>query len=452
MNKNEYVDLEIIDNGSSFEGIAKKDGKVVFVPGAIIGEKVLTKVIKITKDYAIASLEEIYHKSVYRTEPICDAFKKCGGCSSEHIEYNMQLLLKNKMVENVLKKQKVTYPNIESTIGMGMPYYYRNKVQYPIRVDRLGNTVMGFYAKRSHDIVQNSCCFIQNRVIDILSKNIFDLLLNEGFVGYNEEKGDGDIRHLLVRRSYHTGEIMLVIIVNNESLLSDRRFEKITKRLIEQNESIKGIFLNLNDSNTNEILGEQIVKLYGEDYITDSIGDYTYYISPKSFFQVNTIQAEVLYTVLKNRLNLQGNEILFDLYSGVGSIGIFLSDKVKEIYGIEIEEEAVTMANKNIELNHVENAEYIAGSVEDKIEEFKQRKIHPDVIVVDPPRRGLDEKSIAYILDFKPQKIGYVSCNPATLARDLKVLEEQYDIHSITPVDLFPHTAHVECVAVLGKK
>lgn len=452
MNKNEYLDLEIIDNGLSFEGIAKKDGKVIFVPEAIIGEKVLSKIIKVNKDYAIARVENIYNESKYRVEPICDVFKRCGGCSSQHIEYNMQLLLKNKMVENVLKKQKVNYKRVENVIGMGMPYYYRNKVQYPVRVDKSNNTVMGFYSKRSHDIVKNNCCFIQNRVIDMLSKSIFDLLLTEGFTGYNEEKSTGDIRHILVRRGYHTGDIMIVIIVNNSTLLKDNRFCKIVKKLLEVNNNIKGIFLNLNESNTNEILGNKTIKIYGDDYITETIGDYKYYISPKSFFQVNTIQAEILYTTLKDNLNLKGDEVLFDLYSGVGSIGIFLSDKVKEIYGIEIEEQAVKMANLNIKLNNIKNAEYIAGSVEDKIKEFKERNIKPDVIVVDPPRKGLDLKSIEYIINFKPKKIGYVSCNPATLARDLKLLEREYDIGSIIPVDMFPNTSHVECVSVLKLK
>lgn len=452
MEKNEYLDLEIIDNGSSFEGIAKKDGKVIFVPETIIGEKVRAKLIKVNKDYAIAKVEDFYSKSKYRVEPICDVFKRCGGCSSQHIEYDMQLLLKNKMVENVLKKQKINYEILDKVLGMGMPYYYRNKVQYPVRVDKSNNTVMGFYSKRSHDIVKNNCCFIQNRVIDMLSKAVFDLLISEGFDGYNEISGTGDIRHILVRRGYHTSDIMVVIIVNNETLLKDKRFEKIAKKLILENKNIKGIFLNLNESNTNEILGDKTVKIYGDDYITESIGDFKYYISPKSFFQVNTLQSEVLYNTLKEKLQLNGAEILFDLYSGVGSIGIYLSDKVKEIYGIEIEEQAVKMANLNIKLNNIKNAEYIAGSVEDKIKEFKNRNIHPDVIVVDPPRKGLDITSIDYILNFKPKKIGYVSCNPATLARDLKLFERYYDIRSITPVDMFPNTSHVECVCVLKLK
>lgn len=451
MVKNESYELEIIDNGVSFEGIAKFEGKVVFVPDAIIGEKVIAKIIKTNKDYSIGKIEKIINESKYREKPICDVFKRCGGCSAQHINYDMQLLLKNKIVANVLKKQNLDTSIIKNTVGMGMPYYYRNKAQYPVRYQN-GKNVMGFYAKRTHEIIQNECCFIQNRVIDILSKEVFDLLVENGFKGYDEKSLKGDIRHILIRRGFHTGDVMIVIIVNNKKLLNDARFNNIVNELVKNNKNIKSIFLNLNDKNTNEILGDEEKKLYGEDYILDSIGNFNYHISPKSFFQVNTMQAEVLYETLKKSLNLSGNEVLFDLYSGVGSIGIYLSDKVKEVYGIEIEKQAVKMANLNLKLNGVNNAEYIAGSVEDKIEEFKKRNIKPDVIVVDPPRRGLDEKSIDYILGFNAKKIGYVSCNPATLARDLKLLSAKYNINEIIPVDLFPNSHHIECVASLSLK
>lgn len=452
LNKNEVYPLEVIDNGASFEGIARHKGKVVFVPGAILGEKIEGKLIKVNKDYAVARLEKVLISSRYRVVPICEVFSRCGGCSAQHIVYDMQLILKNKMVEGLLKKQQLPTDILQSTVGMGMPYYYRNKVQYPIRKTADQDITCGFYQKRSHQIIENDCCYIQDRVIDIFAKNIVDFLRESGFDGYDETTGGGDIRHLLIRRGYHTGEMMVVIVVNHPRLLKDRRFEEVAQKIMESNDSTRSIFLNLNESRSNEILGETQKKLIGSDVIQDQIGDFSYYISPKSFFQVNTLQAEVLYSILKEKLALQGNEIIFDLYSGVGSIGIFLSDIASQIYGIEIEPQAVEMANKNMVLNHVTNAEYIAGSVEDKIEEFQQRGIRPDVIVVDPPRRGLDEKSISYLLAFGAKKIGYVSCNPATLARDLRMLSEKYEISSITPVDMFPQTEHVECVVVLGRK
>ena len=284
------------------------------------------------------------------------------------------------------------------------------------------------------------------------SLKVYEYLLKYQFEGYDETNNKGDIRHIVIRRGYHTKEIMIVIVVNKKSLLDDSKFSKISQDLVSSNREIKSIFLNLNESKTNEILGDELKLIYGEKYISDYIGSYKYYISPKSFFQVNTLQAEVLYSVLKDNLRLKGNEILFDLYSGVGSIGIFLSDMVQKVYGIEIQKEAVEMASLNLKLNNVNNAEYIAGSVEDKIVEYKNRNIVPDVIVVDPPRSGLDPKSIEYIINFKARKFGYVSCNPATLARDLKLLENYYNIVSIKQVDMFPNTSHVEVCALLELK
>lgn len=450
--KNEEVKLDIVDYGNNFEGIAKQDGKVVFVPYAMNEEKIIGKVIKENKNYSIVKINEIVKESRFRVTPFCEVYKRCGGCRAQHIEYLEQLRIKRKNVENLLKNYNVNYNLLENTIGQGLPYYYRNKVQYPVRVDKEGKAKIGFYSKRSHEVVENNCCFIQNRVIDMLAKEIFNILIQNNFSGYKEEEGTGDIRHILIRHGYHTGEIMVVLVVNRKEIFSKEIFVKVTEKIISINKNIKSVFLDLNESKTNEILGEEVLNIYGEDYITDYIGEYKYLISPKSFFQVNTIQAEMLYETLKEKLELNGDEILFDLYSGVGSIGIFLSKDVKRIYGIEIEKSAVEMANINLKENNVKNAEYIAGAVEDKIEEFKIRNIIPDVIVVDPPRKGLDEKSIEYLLNFNAKKIGYVSCNPSTMVRDLKLLESKYDTISITPVDMFPHTSSVECVSVLQRK
>ena len=452
MKKDDILELEVIDNGSNFEGIAKYNDKVIFIPNAITNEKVKVKIIKDNKNFSIARLEDVITPSEFREEPFCSVYKRCGGCSAQHINYNMQLILKKKMVLSCIKKQNLAVGKINNTIGMGLPYYYRNKVQYPIRLDKNKDTKMGFYSKRSHDIIENNCCYIQERVIDMLAKQIFELILKRSISGYDETLNTGTLRHLIIRRGYHTGKIMVILVVNDKKYVDDIEFIKLIQDIVKVNYNIASVFINVNNSNTNEILGSYTKKMYGADYIDDYIGDFKCCISPKSFFQVNTLQAEVLYYTLKEGLNLNGNEVLFDLYSGVGSIGIFLSNDVAKVYGIEIEETAVDMANINIKENNVTNAEYIAGSVEDKIEEFKKRNIVPDVIVVDPPRKGLDDKSIDYILEFAPKKIGYVSCNPATMARDLKKLNDKYDILSITPVDMFPHTSHVECVAVIYLK
>ena len=451
MKKNDEIELEIIDNGINLEGIAKEDNKVIFVPGAIKGERVLAKIIKENSSYCIGKIESIIKRSEDRQEPFCSVYKRCEGCSGQHISYKRQLEIKKDIVKNTLDKQKVEYKSLDNVVGMGIPLNYRNKAQYPVRKTVDGKSKIGFYAKRSHVVVENEECLIQNEEIDKLSKEIFKLLLLKGFSGYDEQTGNGDIRHILIRRGYHTSEIMVVIVINNKDIFEDVRMEEIVN-ILKENDLIKTIVLNLNSSKTNEILGKDEKIIYGNGYITDYIGKYRYYISSKSFFQVNTIQAEVLYNILKEKLKLKGNEILFDLYSGVGSIGIFLSDSVKQVYGIEIEKQAVKMANMNLTLNHVSNAEYIAGSVEDKIVEFEKRNIKPDIIVVDPPRKGLDLESIEYIIKFRPKKIGYVSCNPATFARDLKLLSQYYETNVITPVDLFPNSEHIECVTVLNLK
>lgn len=451
MKKNDEIELDIIDNGINLEGIAKVDNKVVFVPGAIKGEKVLARIIKVNSSFCIGKIEKILSNSSDREEPFCSAYKRCGGCSGQHISYERQLKIKKELVRSTLAKQKLNYNSLDDVIGMGIPLNYRNKAQYPVRKTIEGENKIGFYAKRSHEIIENESCFIQNQEIDRLSKEVFKLLLLKGFSGYNEQDYTGDIRHILIRRGYHTLETMVVIVVNNKDMLEDVRMEEVVN-ILKGDESIKTIVLNLNSSKTNEILGKEEKIIYGNGYITDYIGEYKYYISSKSFFQVNTVQAEVLYNSLKEKLDLKGDEILFDLYSGVGSIGIFLSDRVRKVYGIEIEEQAVKMANMNLELNNVTNAEYIAGSVESKIVEYEKRNIHPDVIVVDPPRKGLDLDSIEYIIKFRPKKIGYVSCSPATFARDLKLLSPYYEIGNITPVDLFPNSEHVECCTVLQIK
>ena len=450
--KNEELQVDIVDYGSNFEGIAKHNNKVIFVPQVLHGEKVDIKIIKETSSYSIGKKLNILKESKRRAEPFCDVYTRCGGCSAQHIEYLEQLKIKKNNVKVLLDKYKVEYGTLKNTIGQGLPYYYRNKVQYPVSVDKDGKNIMGFYSKNSNNIIENSCCYIQDRVIDMLAKAIFDILDKEGLKGYNRQTFQGDIRHILIRRGYHTGEVMVVLIINNKDIFDEKSFVKITNKIIALNSNIKSVFLNLNESKTNEILGDKLLKLYGEDYILDKIGDYKFYISPKSFFQVNTLQAEMLYETLKKNLKLKKDEVLFDLYSGVGSIGIFLSDSVKSVHGIEIEKTAVDMANLNLQINDVKNASYIAGDVKDKIVEFKKENIKPDVIVVDPPRKGLDEKSIEYILEFNPSKIGYVSCNPSTMVRDLKLLSNKYEVVSITPVDMFPHTAASECVCVLNIK
>lgn len=452
MKKNEIYEFDIIDNGMNLEGIAKLDGITVFIDGAITGEKVMAKIIKVTKTFAVAKLTKIITPSKYRQTPKCKVAGKCGGCSCQHIDYKYTTILKTNQIKNSLEKSGLDNIKLNECVIMENPYNYRNKVAYPIRVDKILNTKIGFYLKGSHDIIENEGCVIQSNIIDEISKKMYSYLLEYNFLGYDEIAKEGDIRHIVIRQGQNTEELMIVIVVNKNKLLKDERFKEIVKIMVAEYPIIKSVVLNLNSSTTNEILGEKQINIFGNGYITEKLGDIKYYISPKSFFQVNTTQAEKLYNLVLKKLELKGTELLFDLYSGVGSIGIFLSKYCKSIYGIEIEPEAVEMANMNIELNNIKNAEYLVGSVEDRAIEFKKRKITPDAIVVDPPRKGLDTLAISHILNFSAKKIVYVSCNPATLARDLKELSEKYDVIDITPVDMFCWTTHVESVVLLQLK
>lgn len=448
MRRNDILTVEIIDNGISLEGIAKVDGYTIFVPYAIKGEMVEIVIIKANKNFAIGKVLKLIKPCENRIMPECKIFGKCGSCNGMHMKYDAELDIKKKNVIATFKKQKIDIDmgNVD-VFGMGNVYNYRNKVSYPVREEN-GINKIGFFRSNSHNVIENSCCYIQDEVIDKLARDIFKLLIKLNFTMYNEITLKGDIRHIILRRGYNTGEILVVIVINNDKILKDERFKNIAGL----DGCIKSLNINLNDKNTNEILGDKTINIFGKECITDIIGDKLYYISATSFFQVNTVGAEVLYYNLKEMLDLNKDDVLFDLYSGVGSIGIFLSDSVKEVYGIEIVKEAVDMANLNIKLNNVTNAEYIAGSVEDKIIEFENRNIKPSVIVVDPPRKGLDAKAIEDILRFNPEKIGYVSCNYASLARDIKLLDDKYKISKISLFDLFPTTFHIESVCVLERK
>ena len=446
LNKNDKVIVEIIDNGMNFEGIAKIDGYVIFVPFAIKGEKVEIVIIKANKKFAIGKVLNLVNKSKYRVKPDCKIYGKCGSCNTLHINYDYELEVKKNNLITTFKKQGIDINNVD-VIGMGNVYNYRNKVSYPVR-EINGVSKIGFFRSNSHDIVLNEACHIQNENIDILAKKVFDKLISLKFTMYNEESHRGDIRHIILKRGYNTHEILLALVLNNDKIINDKRF----KELASLDSNIKSINVNINMNNTNEILGSKTINIYGDEYITEILGDKLYYISTTSFFQVNTVGAEMLYFKLKEMLELNKKDILFDLYSGVGSIGIFLSDDVAKVYGIEIVKEAVDMAGLNLKRNNITNCEYVAGSVEDKIVEFQKRNIKPSVIVVDPPRRGLDSDSINYILNFNPDKIGYVSCNISTLARDIKLLQEKYEIKSVSMIDLFPNTHHSESVCVLERR
>ncbi len=449
---NKQYNFKIKDVGMNFEGVAKSDdGLTVFVPGTLKDEQVTAKIIKLNKNYALGDLKEIKEASKRRAKPVCEYYSRCGGCEAMHTDYKNTLEIKKEKVINNIKKQGLDETLVKDIYGMDKPYYYRNKVQYPM-INRNGRNYVGMYEKGSHDLVNNKECYIQDETTHKVARRLFELLDKEKFVGYNEKTLTGDIRNIMVRRGIHTDEVMCVLVVTDKCLAKDSRMDKVVKEITKEYPNIKSFVLNINAKNTNVILSDENVCIYGDEYITDKIGEYTFKITADSFFQVNTLQAEVLYNLLKTEMELEKDKTVLELYSGVGSIGIYLSDAVKDIYAVEIVESAVEAAKENARINNVTNVIHVLGDATKETLKLKEEGKFFDYIVVDPPRKGLDEQGIELILELAPTKIGYVSCNTATLARDLKLLSTKYDIKEIKMVDMFPWTSHIECVCVLELK
>lgn len=451
MRINELIEIDITDNGINFEGIGRYDDKVVFVPGAVAGERVQARVIKDNHNYTLAKVENILVKSDARKYEECMSYHSCGGCTSQHMSYDKTLDIKENIVKSTLKKQGISEDLVESIYGMGIPYNYRNKVQFPVRNIK-GRNAIGMFSEKSHKLIEVNNCIIQDKDINEIAKYMFECINKENISCYNEEKKTGNIKNIMVRKGIHTDEIICIFVITSENIAMSKEMKNVADMLAKKYENIKGVIANINETKGNVILGNRNIILYGEDRIKDMIGNKTYYISTNSFFQVNTLMAEVLYSVLENMLKLDKSETVLELYSGVGTIGIFLADKVKEIYGVEIVEDAVKMAEENLKLNNISNAKYIAGDAKIELEKLEKQNIYFDTVIVDPPRKGLDEEGIDILLKLKPKKIGYVSCNPATLARDLNMLSTEYTIEKINLVDMFPWTSHVESVAVLKLK
>lgn len=448
MKKNEEYIAKAIDNGFEGEGIFKIDNMAVFAPGIIKGEEVKLKILKVNKKFAFAKPMEIIKESKYREKTICDVYGKCGGCNLMHVNYNYQMQIKKQRVETCLRKENVI-AKVENTVGMGIPLHYRNKVQYPVSQDKNGKNIIGFYTKRSHNIIANNCCYIQDEICDKVAKNVFSLLEKYNLKGYVEETKVGDIRHIIVRRGYYTNQVMVVIVTKKENT---KNLVNLAKDIADNIEEVTTIVQNVNNADGNVILGDKNNVLYGKGYIEDYIGEKKYKISASSFYQVNPVQTEFLYDTVKEYANLSGKEIVVDMYAGVGTIGIYLADKASKVYGIEIVEEAVKMANNTIEDNNITNCEYVCGDAGERLKEILENNLEIDVTVIDPPRKGLDDNAITTLLATDSKKIVYVSCNPATLARDLKKLEEKYTVCKVQPVDMFPQTAHVETVVLLERK
>ena len=446
--KNDLIEILIEDIGSNGEGIGKYQGYTLFVKDTTVGDRALVKVMKTGKTYGFARLIEIKESSPYRVQPRCPIAAQCGGCQLQHMNYERQLEYKEDKVRNCLTRiggfQEF---HMEPICGMEEPYYYRNKSQFPVGKKKDGGVSIGFYAGRTHSIIDTQHCYIGAKV------NVEILKFMRGFIEqyqiepYDEGTHQGLLRHILTRVGYKTGEVMVCLIINGRKFPHQ---EELIQGLCEIS-GMKSICLNINQAKTNVILGEEIIPLWGESYITDYIGDIAYRISPQSFYQVNPIQTKKLYDIALEYAELHGDEVVWDLYCGIGTISLFLAQKAKKVYGVEIIPQAIEDAKTNARINGIENAEFFVGAAEEVLPRmYREMNARGDVIVVDPPRKGCDQSLLDTILKMAPKRVVYVSCDPATLARDLKYLcAKDYELKKVRAVDQFGHSVHVETVALL---
>ena len=458
MKKNDSIELVIEDMGTDGEGIghvATEDGRsiAVFVKDAVMGDTIRAAITKVKKQYVYARLVEVIKPSPYRVEPKCPVARPCGGCTLQHVSYEKQLDYKWNKVKNCLSRiGGIEHPEdlMEPIIGMENPWNYRNKAQFPVGMSKDGRIIAGFYAGRTHSIVPVETCFIQHpeneKLMDIVRRWMNDHQVS----AYDETTHKGLVRHIFTRIGKYTGEIMVCLVINGNKIPAA---QDLIERLV-QVPGMKSICLNLNREKTNVILGNEVKYLWGEHFITDFIGDVKYRISPLSFFQVNPVQTQKLYQTALEYGDIKKDEVVWDLYCGIGTISLFLAKHAKQVCGVEIVPQAIDDARENARLNGIQNASFFVGKAEEVVpQQYEENGISADVIVVDPPRKGCDEKLLDCMVKMAPERIVYVSCDPATLARDLKFLEEHgYKVMKVRCVDMFPHSVHVETVVLLSRK
>lgn len=457
--KEDLITIVIEDVGIDGAGIGKIDGFTFFVKDAVIGDTVEAKIMKVKKGYAYARLLNIVTPSTERTEPKCQYHKQCGGCQIQALNYKRQLLFKADKVKNNLQRiGGFSFEFLESImepiIGMDTqglaPYHYRNKAQFPVGADKNGEIVTGFYAGRTHVIIPNTDCALGVEENKKILEAVIQYMKENKITPYNEITGEGIVRHILIRKGFSTGEIMTCVIINADTLPHQ---EKLVNALSNV-EGMTSITININKEKTNVIMGRTCRTIWGNDTITDVIGGVSFSISPMSFYQVNPIQTEKLYNLALEYADLTGEETVCDLYCGIGTISLFMAKKAKKVYGVEIVEQAIEDARKNAERNHIDNAEFYVGKAEEMLPRlYEEKGLYADVICVDPPRKGCDEECLATMVKMAPKRIVYVSCDSATLARDLKYLcANGYELKRICPVDMFPQTVHVETCVLLSRK
>ena len=461
MNKNDIVTVEITDIGVSGEGIGHVDGYTLFIKDAVIGDVVEAKVMKAKKNYGYARLMKVITPSEYRVEPKCAFARRCGGCQIQEMSYDRQLVFKDQKIRGNLERiGGFTKDQIDTVmqpvVGMEHPFGYRNKAQFPFGTDKEGNPITGFYAGRTHDIIANTDCALGVEKNKEILEIILQYMRENKIKSYDEKTGKGLIRHALIRYGFKTKEIMVCLVVNGKKL---PKAERLIEKLI-QIEGMTSITISPNTRRDNVIMGDSYEVLWGQGYITDYIGNVKYQISPLSFYQVNPVQTEKLYGLALEYADLKGDETVWDLYCGIGTISLFLAQKAKQVYGVEIVPQAIDDAKENAKINAIDNAEFFVGKAEEVLPEYyaeyerehNGETAHADVIVVDPPRKGCDETLLETIVKMQPEKVVYVSCDSATLARDLKYLcANGYEIRMCRGVDQFPQSVHVETVVLLSK-
>lgn len=447
--KNDVIEVEVVDLTHQGQGVAKVDGFVFFVENALPGEKISMRVLKLKKNIGYGKVEEYLTKSPHRNEDVDAAYLRTGIADFGHLAYSEQLKFKRKQVaDNLYKTAGISNVEVAETLGMEEPYAYRNKAQVPVRRVN-GQLETGFFRKNSHDLMPIEDFYIQDKEIDKLILFVRDLLRRFDIKPYDEKEQTGLIRNLVVRRGHYSGQIMLVFVATRPKVF---RIEQMIEKIVAEFPAVKSIIQNINDKNTNAIFGSEFRTLYGSDTIEDTMLGNRYAISAQSFYQVNTVMAEKLYQTAIDFSDLTENDIAVDAYSGIGTIGLSFAKSVKAVYGVEVIDQAVEDAKKNAELNGITNAHYVADSAENAMANWTKQGIQPDVIIVDPPRKGLTESFIKASAAMQARKITYVSCNPATMARDIKLYEELgYKLEKVQPVDLFPQTHHVECVVLLQR-
>ena len=450
LKKNDIIPLEITDITGQGSGIGRTDGMAIFVPLTAIGDVTETRIVKVKKSYAFGRIEKIVKPSALRCQPDCECFAKCGGCVFRHISYDEELKIKSRRVYDALTRiGGLSDFKLNDIVGCGSPDAYRNKSQMPIGRDKNGHIQMGFYGSHSHRIIDTDACHLQPDEFNDIAYTVKKWAEDNSISTYDEEKHTGLLRHLYMRKGFGSGEIMAALVINGETV---PHLDELVSTLVKMNSNIKSIMLNINRNKTNVILGDRCVTVFGSDTITDELCGLRFDISLLSFYQVNHDQTEKLYAKAAELAQLTGSEYLIDLYCGAGTIGLSMADKVKKLTGIEIVPQAVENAKENARNNSVSNAELLCMDASQAAQMLAEKGDHPDVVVIDPPRKGCDVNVVRSICLMSPKRVVYVSCEPETLARDLKAFcENGYRVNEVTPVDMFPRTASVETVVLMSR-